>query len=463
MNNSEELFYPFDKGKFAKRDVCGIFKKLIDEYNIISKDKQFNESELSIVVRKIIIYVKGKTTLLNEISQIMLILLLALEKKEDVRTAWVYFAGVSFNYGDLEICRELVISEIKKSSIGDVRNSNIDFIKISKEDKEQNVADIFGMVVEELESKKRIDEKKYKILLNDFAKPLEKWRNLEVSKSQHEGSYDLVYQIVETCYRNKAYHTALRISGLLFISDQTKNEENLSKSLFLMGKTAFELGHFEVAKRCFLFADEDTKGECWNNEDKRYNELLGQETRLELTDEIIEKDRQLQEKVDRGEMKLYTCEEVKKYRAGELDVPFVDLKKQAKNRMKTGEKAIKAYEKYAQGSMEERMEGIEEAFSVFTEEPQVYEAAAYLYYLKANLYITKNDYETAYKYFRKAYKCENGKRNGLVLLGTAITLSQTGRMKEATAYLFRTYILCGKEFIIEKVGEKPWEMVEKYL
>lgn len=151
-----------------------------------------------------------------------------------------------------------------------------------------------------------------------------------------------------------------------------------------------------------------------------------------------------------------------KYYAGELDIPFVDLKKQKKNRMKTGEKAIKKYEKYAQGSMEERMKGMEEAFSVFTEESEVYEAA-YLYCLKANLYITKNDYETAYKYFRKAYQCESGKRNGLVLLGTAIALSQMGRMQESTVYLFRTYMLCGKEFILEEVGDKPWEMVEKYL
>lgn len=462
MNDKEELYYPFAKDQFDIRDVCGIFRKLISEYNRIIKDNDIDESDLSFAVRKIIIYVKEQTNL-NEISQAMVILLLALEKREKVRTAWVYFASVSFNSGDLEICRELVISEIKKSSIGDVRNSNREFIKLSKEDKEENVADIMGMVVEELERENSLDEEKYKNLLEDFAKPLEQWRNLEVPKSQHEGSYDLIYQIVEACYINKAYRTALRLSSLLFISDQTKNEENLSKSLFLMGKITYELGHLEVAKRCFLFADEDTNGECWSSEDKQYNELLEQETELELTDEIIEKDRQLQEKVDSGEMKLYTHEEVEKYYAGELDVPFVDLKKQKKDRMKTGEKAIKKYEKYAQGSIEERMKGIEEAFAVFTEEPEVYEAAAYLYYLKANLFLTKNEFETAYEYFQKAYQCENGKRNGLVLLGIAITLSQLGRNKEATVYLFRTYILCGKEFIVEKVGQKPWEIVEKLI
>lgn len=461
MNNNEELYYPIAKDEFLIRNVLGVFQKLIDEYNITIKDGNLNESKIVSAAQNIFMCTEGIK--LNEISQVLVILLLALEKRNNSRAVWLYGASVPFNCGDLEICRELVIFALKKSGTGDVRNSNKEYIKLSKEDKEQNVADILGMVVEELERNNSIDEKQYKSLLNDFAKPLEKWRNLEVPKAQHEGSYDLVYQIVEACYKNKAYCTALRLSGLLFISDQTKNKENLSKSLFLMGKITYELGYLEVAKRCFLFADEDTKSECWNNEDKKYNELLEQETKLELTNEIIEKDKELQEKVDKGEMKLYTREDVKKYRAGELDVPFVDLKKQKKDRTKTGEKAIKKYEKYAQGSIEERMKGIEEAFSVFTEEPEVYEAAAYLYYMKANLYITKNDYETAYNYFCNAYNCEGGNRNGLVLLGIAIALSQTGRMKESTAYLFRTYILCGKEFIIEEVGEKPWMMVEKYL
>ena len=112
MNINEELYYPLAKDEFDIQDVCGIFQKLISEYNRIIKNNDIDESDLSFAVRKIIIYVKGQTNL-NEISQAMLILLLALEKREKVRTAWVYFATVSFNSGDLEICRELVISEIK--------------------------------------------------------------------------------------------------------------------------------------------------------------------------------------------------------------------------------------------------------------------------------------------------------------------------------------------------------------
>lgn len=462
MNGNEQLYYSLAEGKFSKREICNIFQELMDEYNKIFEKKEINESDLEFAVRNLIIYAEGGTHP-NEIFQAMLVLLLTLEKRVNSRTVWVYCADAAFHCGDLEICRELVIFAIGKAGKGDVRNANREFIKLSEEDKEQNVADILGMVVEELERENSLDEGKYKNLLNDFAKPLEQWRNLEVPKSQHKGSYDLVYQIVECCYRNKAYRTALRLSGLLFISDQTENKENLPETIFLMGKVTYELGHLEVAKRCFLFADEETKGECWNNQNKKYRTVLGQETKLELTAEIIEKDRELQEKIDSGELKLYTSEEVNKYRAGELDIPFVNLKKQKKSRMKTGEKAIKKYEKYAQGSMEERMKGIEDAFSVFTEKPEVYEAAAYLYYLKANLFISQNDFETAYEYFQTAYGCENGKRNGLVLLGTAIALSQMGRMEEAVVYLFRTYILCGKQFIVEKVGEGPWKMVKKYL
>lgn len=465
MNNKEELYYQFDKDEFRIRDVCGLFQKLISEYNERIIKNNVNEDDLrflTFVVRKIVIYVKEQTNL-NEISQVMVILLLVFEKKINSRTVWTDFANIAFRCGDLEVCREFVLFALEKSSIGDVRNSNREFIKLSKEDKEENVADIMGMIVEELERENILDEEKYKNLLKDFAKPLEQWRNLEVPKIQKKDSYDLVYQIVESCYIHKAYHTALRLSGLLFISDQTKGEKNLAKSLFLMGKITYELGHWEVAKRCFIFAEEDTKGRCWENEDKKYNALLEQETKLELTGEILEKDRQLQEKVDSGELKLYTKEEIRKYHAGELDVPFIDLKKQKKKRVKVGEKAIAKYEKYAQGSIEERRKGLEEAFAVLEEEPEVYEAAAYFYYLKANLSLAENDFETSFTYFQKAYQCENGKRNGLVLLGIAITLSQLGRSNEAIVYLFRTYILGGKEFIVEKVGQKPWMLMESYL
>ncbi len=142
---------------------------------------------------------------------------------------------------------------------------------------------------------------------------------------------------------------------------------------------------------------------------------------------------------------------------------FVDIKIIEKERKKLGEKAVKRYEKSAKGTPEERLQAIAAAFVVFTEAPEIYPEAAYLYFQKGNIYLDKGEFETAYDCFKKAYNCKDGKRNGMVLLGLAIVLSQMERMKESTAYLFRTYILCGKDFIIDKVGEEPWKMVEAFL
>lgn len=464
MSINEELYCPIPNNGigFVKGSVQNLFQNLINQYNRDFNQKEINKDKIKRIVEDIIAWSKGRLCL-NEFAQTMVLLLLVLEEKNNSRIVWLYSAGIAFNCGDLEICRELVLFAIEKSGKSDVNNSNGEFIKLSREDKEVNTADILGMIVEELEREGHLGEENYNELLDDFANPLEQWRELDVPKSKQNGSYDLVYKIVELCYKHNAYRTAMRLSGLLYISDQTKNKENLSKTIFLMGKILYELGYLEVAKRCFLYADEETKGECWNSDDEEYHALLQQETKLELTEEILKKDKELKEKINSGEIKLYTEEEVDKYYDGELDIPFTDPKKQKKARTKIGEKAIKKYEKYAQDSVEERMKGIEEAFSVFKEEPEVYEAAAYLYYLKANIFLSQNDFETAYEYFLRAYQCAEGKRNGLVLLGTAITLSQMGRMKEAVVYLFRTYILYGKDFITEKVGEKPWKMVEKYL
>ena len=460
----EKFYYLTDEGELSRTDKRSIYEECIDEYNRCISDSEADDKQLMYAIYDVI----RNIDVSNEFLQSMVILSFIAATKSYSSTVWVYNADVAFGHGDLEICRELVIYAIKKSSVSDVKNSNKQYIKLRDEDKDQNVADILGIIVDELKLEGHLDESKCKELMEDFAKPLEKWRNLEVAKVKHKGSYDLVYEIMQLCYKHKAYHAALRLSGLLFVSDQTKEEEKLSESLFLSGKILYELGYMEAAKRCFIFADEDTDKECWKGEEEKYHDLLQQDTKLEMNEELLKKLEVLEERVNSGKLKIYTEEERKQFsaqrRAGTLELDAsADPKKRKKMRTKLEKKAIAKYEKYAQGSDEERMKGIDEAFAVFNEEPEVYEAAAYLYYLKANCYLTQNDYETAYEYFQKAYKCESGKRNGLVLLGTAIVLSQMGRMQESVVYLFRTYILCGKDFIIDKCGEEPWKMIEKYL
>lgn len=461
MDDFELLMYPLEEDEFAIGNLSDKLQNMMNEYNALMKKGEVDERDVRSLVEDILMDVRDFKSP-YELSQIMAILLWAIEKKDNSRGIWVDSAHIAYNYNDLEISRELVIRAIEADSKSGVKISKDEFIPLSEENKSQNIADILGMIMEELEIDV-LEEKKYHQLLQDFAALLEQWRELEVPKTHDDGSYALLYEIVEACYKHEAYHTAVRLSGLLYSSDRTKKQDYLSATMYLVGKVMFELGYMEVAKRCFLFAEEDTKGQCWKVGDEKYKELLQKETCLELTEEVLEKQRQIDEKVKKGELKLYTLDEIDEYEDGELEISFIDSEKWGKDRKNLGEKAVKRYEKSAKGTPEERMEAIEEAFAIFTEAPEIYPEAAYLYFQKANIYLDKGEFETAYDCFKKAYNCKDGKRNGMVLLGIAIVLSQMGRMKESTAYLFRTYILCGKDFIIDKVGEGPWEMVEAYL
>ncbi|MDE7398756.1 MAG: hypothetical protein K2N06_04420 [Oscillospiraceae bacterium] len=394
-----------------------------------------------------------------EFARAMAVLELAREGRLAYRV-WGLSADIAFNNGDLEICREFVTREIKESSKSDVANSNKAYIPLSKESADENVADIMGMITDELGE---LTEDDYEKLLKDLAAPLDQWRNLEVPKWQDKNAYNIVYEILRLCYEHKAYRTALRLSGLLYVADERKKMPNLVKTNILVGKIAYELGYMETARRCFLFADRDTSRKKREPFPEEYRAFLEQETKLEITDEVLEKQKFIDDGIASGKFKTYTLEEVHQYYDGELEIEFLDSEKKDKERKKLGEKAVNAYEKHADGDAEERLKGIDAAFKVFTEEPEVYEEAAYLYFLKANIYLDKDDLENAYACIKKAYGCKNGTRNGMVLLCTAIILGRMGRNKEATVYVFRGHILCGEEFVSEKLGESAIEALENYL
>ncbi len=462
MEEDTKLYILLEKeGDFLMKDICNRIQELVDKYNSYSQMENGEKDAIS-AVQDIVLSCIGEYRPI-EYARVMMILLLALEKRNNSRFVWLSGSRIYFNSNDLEICRELVIHSIKEAGAGTVKNTNKEFIPLSKEDEEQNIADILGMIADELREWTCLDDEKYSELLSDFAEPLEQWRNLKVPKTLHEESYGLMHSIVELCFKHKAYHTALRLSALLYISDTSKNLENLPNTMLLMGKIMNELGFADIARCCFQFADEDTKSQCWQDGDAKYKTVMTQATKLEITEEVHNRQCQIDEKINKGELKVYSEEEVDQYYAGELEIEFVDSKVVQKNRKKQGEKAIKLYEKSANATPEERLQAIDAAFAVFTEAPEVYPEAAYLYFKKGNIYLDKGDFETAYDCFKKAYNCKDGKRNGMVLLGLAIVLSQMGRMKESTTYLFRTYILCGKDFVIDKVGEEPWKMVEAYL
>lgn len=458
MSQGGSLVYPYQGEKFALGNLSCRLQIKVDAYNENAKNKKYEE--MGTIVSSLIMAGNGMEYR-SEFSQAMVNLQFALEKRQNSRIIWELNVDSSYEHKDLEICRELVIRAIEVVGKSELSNRKI-FIPLSNESKEQNIADILGMITEELEAG-GLKEEKYQELLDDFAGLLKKWRELEVPKTRTQGSYELITGIIEACCKHKAYHTAVRLSGLLYAADRTKNKDYLPETMYLVGKVMYELGYMEVAKRCLMFADEDTDGECWKSGDEKYKDLLGQETKLELPEEIFEIQRQIDERVKSGEIKLYTPDEVDSYFDGELEIPIIDVKKQAKDRKKLGDKALKTYEKSAGGTKEERLQGIEKAFAVFTEAPEIYPEAVYLYIEKANIFSEAGDYSAACEELRKAYNCKDGKRDGKVLLGLAKALNSQGREKEAATYLFRTYILCGKDFIVEQAGEEMWKKVEEYL
>ncbi len=453
----EELFIPLEKDDFMTADIRKNIETEVDKYNAMQGTESHDKMNIEVFT---IANISRGLYMPNEFARAMGILLFARVGREATRMPWRAISYDAFESGDLEICRELVIRSIKESSKSDVANGNKAFIPLSQESADDNVADIMGMITDELGE---LPDEDYEELLDDFGALLVQWRALEVPKCQDKDAYELVYELVQRCYEHKAYRTATRLSGLLYVADERKKKPNLAKTNLLMGKIMYELGYMEVAKRCFMFADEDTKGKCWKDVPEKYRILLEQETKLEITEEVLEKQKFIDDGIASGKFKGYTLKECRKYRAGELEIEFPDTKKQEKERNKIVEKALKAYEKHSDGDASEKLKGIDEAFKVFTEEPEAYEQAAYLYFMKANIYLDEDDLENAYDCIKKAYKCKNGNINGMVLLTFAIILSKMGRFNEANIYIFRTFILFGEEFIADKLGEGALEAIEDYL
>ncbi|MCM1536470.1 MAG: hypothetical protein NC126_11160 [Clostridium sp.] len=285
---------------------------------------------------------------------------------------------------------------------------------------DEHAADIMRMLMDELDE---LSEEDYGKLIDDFMEPLDKWSALEAPKRRSKDAYALVYEILRQCYEHKAYHTALKLAGLLYIADEPKKMPNLVKTFLLMGKILYELGYMEAAKRCFLFADEDTDGQCLKDIPEQYHSLLLQETRLKISEKALEKQKAL-----------------------------LDSKKRDDERKELGWKALDIYKEYEAGDLKERQKGVNTALKVFTEEPENYEAAAYLYFMAANVYFENDNINTAYNCIKAAYNCKNGSQNGRILLFRALILGKMGRTNEAHLYVFRSYLLESRESITDIMG-----------
>lgn len=449
------LLIPVAEDEFMSLDDIEAIEAMVEDYNAMLSTAAYDS--VNTHVGRLAYY--SCESDLPEFARAMAVLQLAREGRLADRI-WTASADIAFKNGDLEICREFVTREIKQASKADVANGNRAYIPLSKESADENVADIMGMIVDELGE---MTEDDYEKLLEDFAAPLARWRMLKVPKWQDETAYDIVYAILEACYEHKALHTALRLLGLLYVADDRKKMPNLIKTNILAGKILYDLGYREVARRCFLFAAGDNARKRRPPFPEEYRVFVEQETKLEITDEVRERRKFIEDAVASGKYKTYTAEEFQKYLDDELEIEFPDPEEQKEERKKLGKKALGIYKKRADGDAAERLKGIDAALALFTEDAEVYEEAAYLYFLKANIYLEEGDTENAYAAAKKAYNCESGKQNGMVLLTLAIILSKMGRSSEATVYVFRGYILCGEEFVVEKIGKNAMEALEGYL
>ena len=443
--------------------------KYIERYNILTGLER--EKDLVRVIQWMQSCVKYPYS--KKFLQALVLLELAYENRDNYRDAWRESAIASMFWGDKEIARELACFAAKQSCRSDVANSHYEFAILMKQDKDENVADIIGMVIDELSAQKPLEGAELEAILSDFAEPVLQWRALEVPKYAKNGSYQVIEPILELCMRHKAYVTALRLSGLLYISDISKKKwEKLGYTMMLTGRIAYELGFMEVAKQCFLFAEKDTDGACFEGQDDKYRVLLDTKTELEFTQELKDGKQYVQDLFASDSVYAFSIDEYDEILDGKIKVPPYGLKgsdfyypdkKYASARNKYNKKAMKEYDAHANGTPQERIDAIQKAFGLLVEEPEAYECGRVLYMELAKIYIEQEDYDKAREYLKKAYNSKEGKCSAAVLLGFYEVCNAQKQTTEAAAFLFRAYVLAGKDFVLEHVGVGAWELIKKYI
>ncbi|MDE7231022.1 MAG: hypothetical protein K2N56_11135, partial [Oscillospiraceae bacterium] len=281
----KEMFFAIDDECFLPTDIKGTLQKHVDEYNamqsaepdklkeivheITSWHNVTPEEAVTLKIRGIVLKMTSWCSglyLPYEFGGDLSVLLFAIEGRRGKKLAWGASAHSAFDGGELEICRELVFREMLEYSKGDVMNANNAYKQLIKETADDNTADILGMIIDEIGDFgdiEKMSDDDFGDLLDDFGALLVQWRALEVPKCRDEDAYELVYELIERCFDHKAFRSAIRLSGLLYAADEPKELPNLAKTNLLIGKVMYELGCLEIAKRCFMLADEETEGKCW--------------------------------------------------------------------------------------------------------------------------------------------------------------------------------------------------------
>ena len=242
--------------------------------------------------------------------------------------------------------------------------------------------------------------------------------------------------------------------------------------MMLTGRIAYELGFMEVAKQCFLFAEKDTDGACFQGQDDKYRTLLDTKTELEFTQELKDGKKYVQALFASDSDYAFSIDEYDEILDGKIKVPPYGLKgtdfyhpdkKYTLARNKYSQKAMKEYEAHANGTPQERIDAIQKAFGLLVEEPEAYECGLILYLELAKIYMEQESYDKVREYLQKAYNSKGGRYSAEVLLGFYEVCVAQQQKTEATAFLFRAYVLAGKEYILQHAGVEALERIEKYI
>lgn len=96
----------------------------------------------------------------------------------------------------------------------------------------------------------------------------EAWSVLPTPKGIYNESYDLVNDIIDTCFIVKDFKTAKKWSDKMFLTGFMRIDTGEKE--FISGKVAYELGDLEIAKEFFNFANKKSEGRCFEDEDVKY-------------------------------------------------------------------------------------------------------------------------------------------------------------------------------------------------
>lgn len=343
-----------------------------------------------------------------------------------------------------EFCREVVLRDLKHMSKSDLSNQGQEYVEVIKEDKNTHVADILGMIVDELQEKGVMTDCLYEELVNELKEYIIQWRELDVPKTEAKEAYSVMRAMEEICFKYRAYRTCLILSPMYMISGKDC-QNHFDESVFFIGKVLYELGYREYARNCFQRVDANTNQACWSKEgEEKYKRLLNEETKLEVPQWVYDRDEDMQKKVQNGEAIIVSDEE-----ADEMELFGTKRRKEEKSRERKNNNLLKKriaavseqWEEFDASEGEALHRKAEELLEILGELGKNTEEVVSIYRRKGEEYLKAQDYKGAEQEFDKAYSFRMGRYDSKLMSDFAILAEHNGQKGRAKAYQFRAKIL----------------------